>query len=69
MPHCGKSKRRPHATTQRKSANDGWYGNGQLDKLTGKGLPTYCGTRVVGLQPLAAKEIITPSTLKTLYSQ
>jgi|GEM_PF-1518015 len=34
----------------------------------GKGLPTYCVTRVVGRQPLAAKDKQSnQSTLKTLY--
>ena len=32
MPHCEKGKGRSHATTQRKSASDGLYGNGQIDK-------------------------------------
>ena len=36
----------------------------------GKGLPTYCVTRVVGRQPLAAKyKQSNQSTLKTLYKQ
>jgi len=34
----------------------------------GKGMPTYCVTRVVGRQPLAAKDKQSnQSTLKTLY--
>jgi len=34
----------------------------------GKGLPTYCVTRVVGRQPLAAiDKQSNQSTLKTLY--
>ena len=31
MPHCEKSKGRSHATTQRKSASDGLFGNVQVD--------------------------------------
>jgi len=34
----------------------------------GKGLPTYCTSRVVGLQPFAANDKKSnQSTLKTLY--
>ena len=36
MPHCEKGKRRSHATTQRKSACDGCYGNVQVHKLMGR---------------------------------